>query len=111
MGKMYERMQITRRWSLIGNKCDLARREVSYEEGERFAKENGLTFLETSAKTSEHVEEAFQRSAGIIYKDIQSGVYDLTSQAHGIKIGMPSPMLGISGPEEETQKMKTIRGG
>merc|ERR1712146_694010 len=79
--------------------------------GERFAKENGLTFLETSAKTSEHVEEAFQRSAGIIDKDIQSGVYDLTSQAHGIKIGMPSPMLGISGPEEETQKMKTIRGG
>merc|ERR1711998_306148 len=37
---------------LIGNKADLdSRRQVSSEEGERFAKENGLIFLETSAKT------------------------------------------------------------
>lgn len=43
---------------LIGNKCDLdARRQVSFEEGERFAKENGLIFMETSAKTSFNVEE------------------------------------------------------
>jgi GTPase SAR1 family protein len=43
---------------LIGNKCDLdARRQVSTEEGERFAKENGLIFLETSAKTAFNVEE------------------------------------------------------
>ena len=37
---------------LIGNKADLdSRIQVSTEEGERFAKENGLIFLETSAKT------------------------------------------------------------
>jgi GTPase SAR1 family protein len=43
---------------LIGNKCDLdARRQVSTEEGERFAKENNLIFLETSAKTAFNVEE------------------------------------------------------
>ena len=43
---------------LIGNKCDLdARRQVSTEEGERFAKENGLIFMETSAKTAFNVEE------------------------------------------------------
>lgn len=42
---------------LIGNKADLdSRRQVSTEEGERFAKENGLIFLETSAKTSFNVE-------------------------------------------------------
>ena len=36
---------------LIGNKKDLEdKRQVSYEEGEAFAKENGLMFLETSAK-------------------------------------------------------------
>ena len=46
---------------LIGNKADLAetKRRVSYEEGERFAKEHGLIFLETSAKTAYNVEEAF----------------------------------------------------
>jgi Ras-related protein Rab-2A len=43
---------------LIGNKCDLdTRRQVSTEEGERFAKDNGLIFLETSAKTAFNVED------------------------------------------------------
>lgn len=43
---------------LIGNKSDLAhRRAVSYEEGEKFAKENGLIFMEASAKTAQNVEE------------------------------------------------------
>ena len=42
---------------LIGNKCDLEnKRAVSREEGESFAKQHGLTFLETSAKTAENVE-------------------------------------------------------
>lgn len=43
---------------LIGNKCDLAhKRAVSKEEGEQFAKENGLLFLEASARTAQNVEE------------------------------------------------------
>lgn len=42
---------------LIGNKSDLGnKRAVSREEGESFAEKNGLTFLETSAKTAENVE-------------------------------------------------------
>ena len=43
---------------LIGNKSDLDhRRAVSLEEGQRFAEEHGLIFLETSAKTAANVEE------------------------------------------------------
>jgi GTPase SAR1 family protein len=43
---------------LIGNKCDLDhRRAVSTEEGAQFAKEHGLVFMETSAKTAQNVEE------------------------------------------------------
>ncbi len=34
------------------------RRAVTTEEGEQFAKEHGLVFLETSAKTAHNVEEA-----------------------------------------------------
>lgn len=37
---------------LIGNKCDLdAQRDVTYEEAKQFADENGLMFVEASAKT------------------------------------------------------------
>ncbi|RZS15344.1 hypothetical protein BHM03_00047172 [Ensete ventricosum] len=43
---------------LIGNKSDLARRRaVSTEEGEQFAKEHGLMFMEASARSGENVEE------------------------------------------------------
>jgi Ras-related protein Rab-14 len=37
---------------LIGNKSDLeAQRDVTYEEAKQFAEENGLMFIEASAKT------------------------------------------------------------
>ena len=42
---------------LIGNKSDLeAQRDVTREEAEQFAQENGLMFLETSARTGEAME-------------------------------------------------------
>lgn len=43
---------------LIGNKCDLShRRAVSTEEGEQFAREHGLIFMEASTKTAQNVDE------------------------------------------------------
>jgi len=40
------------------NNSDLeARRDVKKEEGEAFAREHGLIFMETSAKTAANVEE------------------------------------------------------
>lgn len=44
---------------LVGNKCDVARREVSREEGERRAQALGCQFFETSAKTAYNVEKVF----------------------------------------------------
>jgi Ras-related protein Rab-2A len=77
---------------LIGNKCDLShRRAVSYEEGEQFAKEHGLIFMEASAKTAQNVEEAFVKTAGAIYKKIQDGVFDVSNESYGIKVGYAVP--------------------
>ena len=46
---------------LIGNKCDLeSKREVSFQEGKEFAEQNGMTFIETSAKNDEKVSKAFE---------------------------------------------------
>merc|ERR1712121_369901 len=73
---------------LIGNKSDLeARRDVKREEGEAFAREHGLVFMETSAKTAANVEEAFINTAKEIYEKIQEGVFDINNEANGIKIG------------------------
>ena len=94
---------------LIGNKSDLDsrwelnknRRQVSYEEGRRFAKENGLIFMETSAKTKENVQEAFLETSKQIYMKINDNIYDLTNdvsmgdkiQKFGIKVGTEAGSL------------------
>ncbi|KAG5470191.1 hypothetical protein LSCM4_02885 [Leishmania orientalis] len=62
---------------LIGNKCDLdSKRQVSREEGEAFARRNGLMFMETSAKTSQNVDDAFLQTAAHIYENVQLGMID-----------------------------------
>lgn len=73
---------------LIGNKSDLMhRRQVSFEEGEQLARENGLVFLETSAKTDGNVEAAFVTTAKIIYKKIKDDIINVHDEV-GIFFGM-----------------------
>ncbi|PVD36563.1 hypothetical protein C0Q70_03548 [Pomacea canaliculata] len=45
---------------VLGNKCDMNdRRQVSKERGEQLAIEHGIKFMETSAKASINVDDAF----------------------------------------------------
>ena len=54
---------------VVACKCDRAEeREVSYEEGEEFAKEAGASFFETSAKTGEGVDVLFIELTGQMIK-------------------------------------------
>lgn len=54
---------------ILGNKCDIQdRRQVSRERGEQLAIEYNIKFMETSAKSSLNVEEAFFKLA----KDIKT---------------------------------------
>ena len=49
---------------LAGNKIDLEeKREISYEIGEKLAKELGCTFFEASAKTGVNIDEIFNELA------------------------------------------------
>jgi Ras-related protein Rab-2A len=62
---------------LIGNKSDLdQRRQVSTEEGERFAKDNNLIFMETSAKTAFNVEEVFNLLVRYLYLGLFANISD-----------------------------------
>ncbi|KAI4355657.1 hypothetical protein L6164_004406 [Bauhinia variegata] len=50
--------------ALVANKSDLEpKREVEAEEGEQFAQENGMFYMETSAQTAENVNELFYEIA------------------------------------------------
>ena len=84
---------------LIGNKNDLeSQRQVKYEEGESFAKENNLLFLETSAKTSNNIVEAFNLSAlNILNKILKTGDEKIIN--NNIKINK----------DKENNKRKTVK--
>lgn len=47
-----------------------SRREVKKEEGEAFAREHGLIFMETSAKTASNVEEVTLLNTSILVKQL-----------------------------------------
>ena len=55
--------------ALVGNKSDSEKkREITEEEGRKFAVKNGMQFFETSAKIGENIEEVFKKSDVIISK-------------------------------------------
>ena len=91
---------------LIGNKNDLNdKREVSYEEGEAYAKAHKMLFLEASAKTGHNINAIFERSVKQIAKNISNNVYDLDNDSCGIRIGINKDtfVLGDNEKDEEDE--------
>lgn len=71
---------------LVGNKCDLeSKRAVSFEEGQELADHYCVRFLETSAKDSKNVEQAFT----LMTREIKNRVAVAPKQkADGPKTGL-----------------------
>ncbi|KAK0211704.1 P-loop containing nucleoside triphosphate hydrolase protein [Armillaria fumosa] len=106
---------------LVGNKVDLCeadgpssdtetirssstgpRRQVPAAEAEQWAKEEGLLFVEASAKSGENVEVAFEQAAKNILDKIKKGVFD-DDRSPGVKLSQPNNSLTLEqGPSRST---------
>ena len=72
---------------MIGNKSDITdKREITTEEANAFAKDKGIVYIETSAKTAKNVDKAFETVAEIVLDHIDKGQIDPTNEG-GIKLG------------------------
>lgn len=60
----------------VGPGLGVRQREVTSEEGEAFARENGLLFVESSAKSGQNVELAFFTASRDILDKVKRGVFD-----------------------------------
>ncbi|MFW9973165.1 MAG: GTP-binding protein [Candidatus Odinarchaeota archaeon] len=84
---------------LVGNKVDLeASREISAEEGIELAKDLGIYYMETSAKTNENIDDVFEWIAlQIINMNIEEVKDTLFNKQieEGSKFVISSPQLKI----------------
>lgn len=72
---------------VVGNKIDLhTQKEISTEVGKKWAADNSLLFIETSAKNNQGVTEAFTYSCKDILDRIATGSIDLQNQTSGITV-------------------------
>jgi len=72
---------------VVGNKTDLPNREVTFLEASRYAQENDLMFLETSALNGDGVEEVFLKCARTILSKINTGLLNPESMGSGVQHG------------------------
>ncbi len=84
---------------LVGNKVDLEdERQVSTEEGLSLAKELGVYYMETSAKTNENVGELFEWIAlqiiNINIEEVKDSIFDKTIE-DGSQFIISSPQLKL----------------
>jgi Ras-related protein Rab-2A len=74
---------------LVGNKSDLSKqREVPFDTGLKFAESKDMLFIETSAKDTSCVDEAFVKVATQTLEAVQRGEIDITDPSQGVKPGM-----------------------
>jgi len=79
---------------IAGNKIDLdSNRQVSFEEGKKFADDIGASFVETSARTNENIKELFDIVVSIPVPDL----IDTPTENHIITVPLDPPTAAYKG--------------
>uniref|UniRef100_A0A182WFW8 small monomeric GTPase n=1 Tax=Anopheles minimus TaxID=112268 RepID=A0A182WFW8_9DIPT len=78
---------------IVGNKIDQPNRAITRDEGFRFAKKHRMMFIETSAKTSEGVKDAFEE---VVRKIMETdGLWERNDYGDGVDLhGNRAPAAG-----------------
>lgn len=96
---------------LVGNKCDLTEtRAVTEDEGVEFAKSKDLMFIETSARDSTNVQEAFTQLINEIVSRLAASDMDgenVDANGSPATLSKNTKTVSISNPDtNENQKKK-----
>ena len=76
-----------------------------------FAKEHGMEYIETSAKTGSNVAEAFGKITESIYRKVESGAIDVTLDSSGVRLGTEVKMEQLKDSKLSLNKPKKQQGG
>ncbi|TRY99359.1 hypothetical protein DNTS_014898 [Danionella cerebrum] len=75
---------------LVGNKIDKADREIDRDEGEMFARKHSMLYIESSAKTKDGVQCAFEE---LVEKILQTpGLWESIQKTRGVPLSELSEM-------------------
>lgn len=94
---------------LVGNKNDQEKnREVSKEEGQKYAKDHDMEYIETSAKTGRNVEESFLLLSRRIFQMVNNGYITIQDGWDGVKRGDPTMKVGRRAHNADNQYNSTV---
>ena len=86
---------------IIGTKSDCDNeKEVTYKEGQRFAKAHEAIFFETSAKDGNNVTEMFQMIANTLLQ------ISMTAGFHDMADSMPKSSINLEKKKRKRKKKK-----
>jgi hypothetical protein len=83
---------------LIANKVDLPNKVITSEMGAEYARQNGMGFLEVSAKTDLNIAAAFRNLISSIYSAVNESKFAETREA--------SPSVHITDAQPANKKPK-----
>ena len=92
---------------LVGNKIDLENeRIVSFDEGKKFAEDNNMLFIETSALNGTGINQLFNMCCNEINEKIKGNYYDFDDEKCGIKKEIEDNNIELNYTIENDKKKK-----